>query len=401
MKTQLQTLIDKLAERLERTVTVDDRYWNLEAYSAAHEEPDPLRLDALLHRGVPTTARKWVHELRLAEATAPVRTPANAGIGADPRIVFPIRYGDVHLGFLTLLDRANDLDEESLATIGSTAERAAEILYRDHLSQNTQRNRERELLRQLLSEDARRRQQAAAALRDEDLLAPFEVAAIAVAQLVEVAAGPEARPDQRQSLDRGLEWVRRRAIPGTTVGVVNADHAIVLVSGDNVNQLLRVARELLLGTTANGPDRSATVGLSAPVEEITALPGAVDQAATAAMVAARVPRFAGLASWDDLGVYRMLARFADDDEMPSHPAFERLRAADRGGILVETLEAYLDLAGDVKETAKALSLHRSGLYYRLARIAELAEVDLTDGETRLGLHLAIKLEQVSGSGSAG
>lgn len=113
-------------------------------------------------------------------------------------------------------------------------------------------------------------------------------------------------------------------------------------------------------------------------------------------MAAQVPRFAGLASWDDLGVYGMLARFADDDEIPPNPAFERLRAADRGGTLVQTLAIYLDLAGDAKETAKALSLHRSGLYYRLARIAELAEVDLTDGETRLGLHLAIKLGRVSG-----
>ena len=48
----------------------------------------------------------------------------------------------------------------------------------------------------------------------------------------------------------------------------------------------------------------------------------------------------------------------------------RLLAGDEA--LVRTLEAYLDHAGDVKQTAAALSLHRGGLYYRLRRIEEVA-----------------------------
>jgi len=44
--------------------------------------------------------------------------------------------------------------------------------------------------------------------------------------------------------------------------------------------------------------------------------------------------------------------------------------------------------------AKRLNLHRSSLYYRLDRIARLADVDLADGLVRLDLHLALKARRV-------
>jgi DNA-binding PucR family transcriptional regulator len=59
-------------------------------------------------------------------------------------------------------------------------------------------------------------------------------------------------------------------------------------------------------------------------------------------------------------------------------------------MLLQTLETYLDLAGDVQRTAARLNLHRSSLYYRLDRIAGLLASDLSSGFVRLELHLALK-----------
>jgi DNA-binding PucR family transcriptional regulator len=59
--------------------------------------------------------------------------------------------------------------------------------------------------------------------------------------------------------------------------------------------------------------------------------------------------------------------------------------------LAATLEAFLDAAGDIKRTAAALSLHRSGLYYRLQRIEELTGLDLAQGDDRLLAQLALRL----------
>ncbi|WP_134742067.1 helix-turn-helix domain-containing protein [Nocardioides sp. 503] len=112
----------------------------------------------------------------------------------------------------------------------------------------------------------------------------------------------------------------------------------------------------------------------------------VRQAVLAARVAARDESVASPAHWSDLGVYRRLDTATAPDPDPLAP----LDASSSGPMLLETLEAYLDLAGDVRATAARLRLHRSSLYYRLERLAAVLDADLADGLVRLDLHLAVK-----------
>jgi DNA-binding PucR family transcriptional regulator len=79
-----------------------------------------------------------------------------------------------------------------------------------------------------------------------------------------------------------------------------------------------------------------------------------------------------------------------------HPGLERLLDDSAHMVLLETLEAYLDLAGNIHATAERLRLHRTTLYYRLQRVERLAETDLKDGNERLCLHLALKLGRLNG-----
>src|SRR5690606_29400561 len=98
------------------------------------------------------------------------------------------------------------------------------------------------------------------------------------------------------------------------------------------------------------------------------------EAVGALRVAERVPSFAPVARWPELGAYRVLARL---------PA-EGLRELAGAG------EVYLDRAGHVQETARLLGVHRQTLYYRLAKAERLTGADLADGGDRLRLHLALK-----------
>src|SRR5438132_261470 len=72
----------------------------------------------------------------------------------------------------------------------------------------------------------------------------------------------------------------------------------------------------------------------------------------------------------------------------------RLRPKDRGGVLLQTLEAYLATNGSPTDAAERLHLHRNTVLYRLGRIEDLLGVDLRDAEVRLGLHLALKIGDV-------
>ncbi len=80
-----------------------------------------------------------------------------------------------------------------------------------------------------------------------------------------------------------------------------------------------------------------------------------------------------------------LRRFA---ELRLRPLLDR----DAGGRsqLLPTLAAFCAHGGRKAETARALHIERQSLYHRLARIEETLGVDLSDGETMLALHLALR-----------
>ncbi len=64
--------------------------------------------------------------------------------------------------------------------------------------------------------------------------------------------------------------------------------------------------------------------------------------------------------------------------------------------LAETVERFLDLAGDAAATAASLGVHRGTVYYRLARAEALTGMRLADGLDRLALHMALKLHGIRG-----
>jgi purine catabolism regulator len=100
----------------------------------------------------------------------------------------------------------------------------------------------------------------------------------------------------------------------------------------------------------------------------------------------------------DLGIYRLLYPLWQSDGLVafSDEVLSGLLAYDekRGGGLVQTLEAYLDLGGGMQEIADRLYIHRNSLIYRLRRIEELTGRVLADPHDRLLLHLALKVRQM-------
>lgn len=103
-------------------------------------------------------------------------------------------------------------------------------------------------------------------------------------------------------------------------------------------------------------------------------------------------RTPAVAAWSALGADRLVAQLpaAAMADVPA-PLADLVRG---DPALVETLAAFLDAGGDVKATAAALSLHRSGLYYRLQRVEELTGLDLSRGDDRLLAHLAIRARRM-------
>jgi hypothetical protein len=98
-------------------------------------------------------------------------------------------------------------------------------------------------------------------------------------------------------------------------------------------------------------------------------------------------------SFEDLGVWRLLARPAGEDlQNLVNQWIGALIDYDREhhSELLKTLFAYLNEFGALEATAAKLYVHRNSLRYRLMRITELTGWDLNDPEHRFHLNLACR-----------
>jgi sugar diacid utilization regulator len=390
----LQIIVDSLAADIERDVAVDDRQVRWLVHSPHHEEPDPARMRSILTRRVTDEALRWAFSFGIETAEGPVRLPANPELGAEARVCIPLRARDVLLGFMFIVDAEETLGAAELAQAEDAADAAAHVLYRERRLRELERERERWLLTHLLRDDGGDAEEAARALADESFLEPGRVAVLVIR-----ADAEPARCDI--ALGSALDRLRRLVPPRGGLELRQGDHGVFVIALDDASassprdlaeSLLSLADEAV---RAEAIDAVTRVGIGG-AHPLAAARRSYRQARDAVAVAQRVARFGRVAAWDELGVYRTLVRFPHDiDDEALHPGLVLLLRDRANEPLVETLEAYLDRAGDVKATSEALNLHRATLYYRLQRIEEITGARLKVGEDRLALHLGLRLSRLT------
>jgi sugar diacid utilization regulator len=395
----VQALVDALAAELHRPTGIDDRRFRSVAYSSHPEGVDSVRLASILQREAPQPVREWLEELGVPEAEHYLRVPANPEFEMSARVCMPLRFDDVPLGYLWLIDEPEPLTEEQLEEAARYAEEFAVALYRSRLLDHDDRERERELVGQLLG------------LREGDpVLAAGElvraghlVQARAYAVLVATAigeGGEEATDAMRVQIVDGAEHLRRTVAPHHLLVLVGGADVIVVLACVAPEESVRRATALAEATrTAAGPGVRALVGVSEELPALAGLAEALRLARAAGRVAAAIGHEGPVVRWDELGAYRTVVGLLGDrdpgDLLPG--SFRALLGSGDAEILIATLERYLDLGGDARAAAEGLYIHRSSLYGRLHRIEEVAGVDLHCGEDRLELHLGVRLWRLAGS----
>jgi hypothetical protein len=376
MRDDLQDLVDEVSRLLGAPATLEDADFTLLAF-CAHDESrtgamDAVRTRSILTRGSPEATRLRFEEFGIASAEGPLRTPADPAAGILTRLVIPVRHAGRTRGYLWLLDGGRiDPDDADDPALRSAVELAAEA-------------------GRLLAERA---------AADDDLGRPLAAVltgspparAQAARQLAEALGGDGAQALVALIPGRpGLPADWRLPAAGAIATVLHderdgAGTVAVLVPlvrpGD-----LRPAGALAAASLAALPAGSAA-GVSRVRRGVEQLDRQWAEARAAARVAAAVPRFSPVAHWAELGAWRQVTELRAPD-----PAVLPLLA---DPVLAETAEVFLDCAGSASRAATALSIHRQTLYYRLSRITALTGLDLSDGESRLLLHTALKAARLS------
>ena len=104
---------------------------------------------------------------------------------------------------------------------------------------------------------------------------------------------------------------------------------------------------------------------------------------------------------DTIGAYRLLLQVKRPQELQSfaESMLGRLHAYDRRHQtkLGATLDTYMANRCNVSVTAKAMHVHANTVGYRLRRIEELLEIDLSDPQAMLHLQVALMIEHILGA----
>jgi len=370
MTENLQQIVEDLAVRLGRPVLLEDHGQHVVAYSEQTEPMDDIRRDSILRRQTTQDVRRRFRSAGIFESAGPLRIPGSSGVLA--RVCVPARHRDRLLGFLWLIDEGPPMSDEDVAMAAKAAPGLALTLLHESLAAGLTVRREQEALTGVLLGDHDRALTGARLLIEEG---GFPQADPVTALVIR----PVAEPD-RTHLEQALLAARVRF---TGRHLVRYDHGVLVCAG-------RVPDPAEVHAAVSVP---IVVGLGRTRPSLADAAGSYREARHAATVAAMVPGYGPSASWSGLGVYRMLAEIPPGE---LHPGLSLLLDSPQHRPLVETLEVYLDLAGNVAETAKQLRLHRTSLYYRLQRLESLAATDLHSGSERLMLHLSLKLARLSG-----
>lgn len=106
--------------------------------------------------------------------------------------------------------------------------------------------------------------------------------------------------------------------------------------------------------------------------------------------------------YEDLGIYKILVgvkdkkiltRFYDD----TLGKLNQMEAGKRDDF-VRTLEIYLKTGGNILQIAKLSNAHRNTVLYRINKIEELLGIDISDGEVRTALQVALYLKKIISGG---
>ena len=345
-----------------RAIVVEDRAGNVIAHAGTEGADWQARQ--------PRAARERMIQ-RALEAGGPVRELGRVVMIASPH--------DGVAGVMALIDPDGTAGESEIVALEHGATVAGMELARLRSLGETQLRLGRDLLEDLLAGiDPQIAVERARAIGC-DLLQPRRVAVVE-------DVGSAADEDR-------LFGSVRRALRDQVVGsllTTRAGAVVVLADGDTDWEAFRAA-------VVAGLDGGCLIGVGGSCAGPADVPRSHREARLALKMGDASAGVTGITLFDDLGVFRL---FAEVEETQSVERFVRTWLgplidydARKPAELVPTLTCFLELGQAYDATSEALAIHRSTLKYRLQRIREISQQDLSDPDTRFNFQLATRAWQ--------
>ncbi len=388
----LFALSNAVAALLDAPVTIEDRGSRVLAFSGRQDEADSSRVETILGRQVPEkysrvlVERGVFHDLYRTDQPVYVEPVTPSSL---PRVAVAVRAGDDVLGSIWAAVR-EPLNADRATALVDAARLVALHMLRIRAGADVERRLRTDLLGTALEGGPGARD----ALDRLGLAGrPVVVLAMATTHPTGSTATEAALSTERQRLGDALAMHLSALHPRCATALIgDVTYGLVPSTADGDQRALTIAADFL---DRVGDRTRAVIAVSPVAADTTDLP----PARASADRALRVLRAGGArrtARLSDVHVEALVLELRDlaaaQGDRPTG-AIAKLIAYDRQHTanLVETLSAWLNAFGDVIAASAAVHVHPNTFRYRLRRLADIGDLDLTDPEARFAAMLQLRV----------
>lgn len=412
---QFHDLTDRLCNLLGNPVTIEATDFELIAYSRQEEAVDEIRKLTVLQRRVPEPV---VRELfrsgvvdRITSSQQPVRVHGLARVGLGNRVAVAIRLGDRVFGHIWVQEIHRILTDDDMLLLQHVANLAVTAFLQLEKQRHSHSQRVSDFLWGLVKAPQIGEEEAILRADQQQIQLPEPYRIVIIE--------PDKGVDPFNGHGNGEVSRFRQEL----LAVINDEAMRYRISTLMVRQEANITLLTSVSADESGPGTSAETYLRAirnraqrqgiPVSvsgsgiyhKISMLPMAYAEALRCLNVGRQLGWTGSVATKGNLGALQLLPLIQETDDkwgvsQGIHSKIARLIEEDerpgRNFPLLETLEVYLDCAGDTQRTAERLFVHVNTVNYRLRRITECAGLQLSDGLERLCIHMELKLRRLAG-----
>ncbi len=397
----LFAVANAIASLLDAPITIEDRNSRVLAFSGRQDEADPSRIETILGRQVPERYSRILTERgvfrELLRSDRPVfisPIPDGQDPFSMPRVAIAVRAGDEVLGSIWVAV-PGPLSEERTEALCEAAKLVALHLLRVRAGSDVQRR----LLADLLSSALEGGTGAKDALDRLGLTGrQLMLLGVAISDSDDQSSESGANlAHERQRLSDAFALHLSAVHPGSAAALVGGvTYGLVPLAGsvgDGEERAVRIAHEFLDRVGDRMRPVVAVGPMSADLAGLAVARARTDRALRVLRHGRGERRVARL---EDIQVEALILELRDlVASRGDRPAGSLARLIDydrkHQSHLVETLQAWLDAFGDVTAAADALFVHPNTFRYRLRRVAEVGEINLSDPEQRFVAMLQLRV----------
>jgi DNA-binding PucR family transcriptional regulator len=396
----LEALAETINEVLGCPVTIEDANHRLIAYSSHDPQMDAARIGTIVGRRVPekVISGLWRDGViqRLVESDEPVRVAAISDIGLNDRVAISIRKNTDILGYIWVVEVDKRLSDQELAQLKKAAQAAKTKLIQLHLQRRKEEEGHKDFFWQLLLGHLK----SETLIKEKaEKLGVRLPACFHVLMIQNVSEITENLYQQMLSMIAAPQHIR-------VIFHVADNNQLIVLAAPILQQLSKQDYvKSLMSFLDQMKNRFGSVQLEGAsgslYEDYTLVEKSYQEASMVLQIKKQFPEETkSLHYYPNLGYYRFLPLILEEKHRRNfkNPCLEKLKEYDRehNSNLLYTLEVFLSRDSNAKDAADLLHVHSNTMNYRLKRISEIGDIDLTSMDQKVTLYLDLKTEQLGG-----